>query len=318
MNRLDVSLHADEPLRAGLLRIGDSLIQNAADRIMCPTSDPGEDVHLVRVTIKRLRALLRLIRPVISRTAFDRENKRLRKAASRLSSARDLDIARQTLATLPDPNGGERDAAAVVLAGFDSDGDSEVKVSKAMKQILRDLERTRRNLHRIGSFGREWKTIEPGLKNVYRQCRKRMEKALGQHDDEAFHNWRIRVKNLYYELQMLEPVWPERLKKMIERLKQLQERIGADHDLVVLKRSLQNTPDAFGSAETIEEIVGCLDGKSRKLRQATEPLGQRIFHQTSNRFVGELGRHWTQWRSRRKAWGYPPLDNGSAAVQNRP
>lgn len=98
MSKPDFSLHADEPLRAGLIRVADALIQNAVDRIRGPTSDHGEDVHLVRVTIKRLRAMLRLIRPVISKTAFDRERARLRKAARRLSFARDSDVARQTLA----------------------------------------------------------------------------------------------------------------------------------------------------------------------------------------------------------------------------
>ena len=39
MKKLEDSLHADEPLRAGLLRIADGLIQNAADRIRYPTSD---------------------------------------------------------------------------------------------------------------------------------------------------------------------------------------------------------------------------------------------------------------------------------------
>ena len=49
MKKLDVSLHADEPLRAGLLRVADVLIENALDRIRCSTSDRAKDVHLVRV-----------------------------------------------------------------------------------------------------------------------------------------------------------------------------------------------------------------------------------------------------------------------------
>ena len=85
MKMLDVSLHADEPLRAGLLRVGDTLIQNALDHIRSLAGDQAEDVHLVRVTIKRLRAMLRLIRPVIGKTVFDQENTRLRNAARRLS-----------------------------------------------------------------------------------------------------------------------------------------------------------------------------------------------------------------------------------------
>ena len=294
MKKLDVSLHADEPLRAGLLRVADALTLDAVDRIRCSSSDRGEDVHLVRVTIKRLRAMLRLIRPVISKTAFDRENARLRKAARRLSFARDSDVARQTLATLPISKGRERDAAAAVLAGFNREPEAEI--SKATNQVKLDLEQTRRDLHRIRISGREWKTIQPGLTEVYRQCRKRMERALRQRDDEDFHKWRIRVKNLYYELQMLQPAWPARLSKMVSGLERLQGEIGADHDLVILKRSLRKTPDAFNGAETVEELIDSLDHKSRKLRRVTEPLGRAIFDQTSRRFVHELGQHWNKWR----------------------
>jgi CHAD domain-containing protein len=144
--------------------------------------------------------------------------------------------------------------------------------------------------------GGEWKAIRPGLREVYRQCRRRMRTALSQGDDEAFHKWRIRVKNLFYELQTLQPVWPERLEKMVAGLRQLETEIGADHDIVVLKRSLRKTPDAFGGAETVAQVVGPLDEKSRKLRREVEPLGKAIFDQTSRRFVRELGQHWSKWR----------------------
>jgi CHAD domain-containing protein len=296
MKKLDVSLHADEPLRAGLLRVADGLIQNASDCIKCSTSHRAEDVHLVRVTIKRLRAMLRLIRPVISKAVFDRENARLRKAACRLSLARDSVVARQTLATLPLSKGRERDAVAAALAGFDDDGEPEAEISKTMNQVELDLEQTRRNLHRIRISAHEWKAVEPGLRGVYRQCRKRMERALGQGDDEAFHRWRIRVKNLYYGLQMLQRVWPERIDKMVARLRRLQEEIGADHDLVVLKRSMRKTSHAFDGTEAVEQVVDSLDDKSRKLRRVIEPLGRAIFDQTSRGFVRELGQRWNNWR----------------------
>ena len=95
MEKIDVALQADEPLRAGLLRVADNLVKNAVERIRNPTNDRVEDLHFVRVTIKRLRAILRLIRPAIKKRAFDRENGRLRTAARRLSVARDADVARQ-------------------------------------------------------------------------------------------------------------------------------------------------------------------------------------------------------------------------------
>jgi CHAD domain-containing protein len=118
MEKIDVALQADEPLQAGLLRVTDDLIKNAVERIANPTHDRVEDLHSVRVTIKRLRAILRLIRPAIKKRAFNRENVRLRTAARRLSMARDADVARQTLAKLPAAKKSERDAVAIAFAGF--------------------------------------------------------------------------------------------------------------------------------------------------------------------------------------------------------
>jgi CHAD domain-containing protein len=87
------------------------------------------------VTIKRLRALLRLIRPVISERVFARENRRLRKAAWRLSLARDSDVARQTLAKLSVSNDHERAVVASALTGFSGNDESRREISEAANEI---------------------------------------------------------------------------------------------------------------------------------------------------------------------------------------
>jgi CHAD domain-containing protein len=296
MERMDVALQTDEPLRTGLLRVADNLVKNAVERVRNPTSDRVEDLHFVRVTIKRLRAILRLIRPAIKKRAFDRENVRLRTAARRLSIARDADVAGQTLATLPFAKQSEMDSAAVALAGFRKNGAPEADMSKTMKVTALDLDQTRRNLHRLRISRHEWKAIEPGVRKVYRQCRKRMKRALGHGDDDAYHKWRIRIKSLYYELQMLQSVWPARLTKMVAGLNKLQDQIGADHDLVVLKRSLYRSPDRFGGSESVERVLRSVNDKRRKLRRTTDPLGKAIFDRTPRSFVRELGQHWNNWR----------------------
>lgn len=296
MKKVDIFLHADEPVRVGVVRVADGLIQNALERISNPNGDRAEDIHVVRVTIKRLRALLRLIRPVISETAFDREDARLSRAAHRFALARELDVARKTLANLPVSKDREHDALAAVLAGFSGTSEPPVEIDQATNEIKLDLRQTRRDLHRLRVSGGEWKAIGPGLRDVYRECRKRMRSALARGDDEAFHKWRIRVKNLFYELETLQPVWPKRLAKMVADLRELQDEIGADHDLVVVKKSLLETPDAFGGAEVIERVVRPIDDRSRKLRRAVEPLAHAIFNQRPRRFVHKLGQHWRLWK----------------------
>ena len=75
----------DESVSAGLRRIVDELIKSAIARIKRPSTDREENLHQVRLAIKRLRAILRLLRPLVSKTFFKRENARLRSAARRLA-----------------------------------------------------------------------------------------------------------------------------------------------------------------------------------------------------------------------------------------
>ena len=297
MKKPDVCLHTNEPLGAGILRVAENLIDSITNSGEHTKQNEGEYVHNVRTTIKRLRALLRLIRPVVGETFFNRENARLRKAGRRLAVARDAEVARETLKTLPvsgDPE--KKQAVAAALAGLESKDGARTDIGDALNEIRKDLEQTKRNLQQLQLVKGEWEVVETGLQDVYRQSRKRMDRALQDGGDEAFHKWRIRVKNLLYELELLEPVWPKRMDKMTSRLSKLQDKIGCDHDIAVLKGLLRKTPERFGGAEAVERLIRCLDGKSRKLRQAAEPLSEKIFAEKPRRFVRKLGRRWSSRR----------------------
>jgi CHAD domain-containing protein len=146
--------------------------------------------------------LLRLIRPAVDPAFFNREKLRLRTAARLLSFARDTEVALGTLKTLPVSNQIDQDSVRSVLSGF------EVKVERpndleTRAEVRRRLAQTRRNFHQLKLRGTEREILERGLRAVYRQGRNRMRDAIELGEDSAFHRWRIRAKNLYYELEFL-------------------------------------------------------------------------------------------------------------------
>ena len=291
MKLTNLSLRSHETLRAGFLRVVNGLVDSVTE---CAEhySENGESVHEVRTTIKRLRALLRLIRPTISQRVFDRENTRLRTAARRLSSVRDAEVARETLRILPISNSAEEKAVSAVLSGFSVGSESPQSLGGSMAEVKKALQQTRHNLSRVTFRGKEQELIEGGLGAVYRQGRKRMETAIAHGQAPEFHRWRIRAKNLYYELQFLEPVWPGRLHRMISSLAKLQEEVGLDHDISVLKASLQKTPDAYGGSEAVERVLHRLNDESRKRRSIAIPLGRKIWAEKPRRFARKVGKHW--------------------------
>jgi CHAD domain-containing protein len=296
MKKPHVCLHTDESLGVGVVRVAEDLIDSIVGSGQHPKQEEGEYIHHVRTTIKRLRALLRLIRPAVGELFFNQENARLRNAGRRLAVARDAEVAREILKTLSVAGEPERKAVAAALAGLESKNGTRTDVGEALREVKADLEQTKRNLQQLPLVNGEWEVVEPGLQDVYRQSRKRMDRALHNGGDEAFHKWRIRVKNLLYELELLEPVWPKQMDKMTTRLSKLQDKIGCDHDIAVLKGLLRKTPERFGGTEAVERLIRYLDSKSRKLRHAAEPLGQKIFAKKPRRFVRKLGRRWSDWK----------------------
>jgi CHAD domain-containing protein len=299
MKSPNVSLRRRETLRHGLLRTVETLINSVTARSEQSRNDE-QPIHRIRTTIKRLRALLRLLRPAVQTAFFNRENERLRGAARLLSFARDSEVARDTVKTLQVSDQSAREAVNAVLPGL------EKRVARAkahepnVTEVKHRLEQTRRSFRQLKFRGTDQDIIEAGIRKVYRQGRRRMKAAMETGQESAYHRWRIRAKNLYYELQFLEPVWPKPLHRMVSRLSKLQDRLGLDHDLTVLRAELKKTPEDFGGDESVQRIVSCLDHQTDKLRRAAEPLGRKIWRRKPRRFSRRLRRHWCRDKAQRR------------------
>jgi hypothetical protein len=165
------SLHPHESATAGLSRIVRQLVEGALALIERPTGEPDEDTHEIRISIKRLRALLLLIRPVVADKSFERENARLRNAARRLAVSRDTAVARKTLLALAKSADGkrERDAFARVLHGFHRMVEPPDMTDRgaALREVAAALRLSGKNIPRLRLPADDWKAIGPGLEAVY-------------------------------------------------------------------------------------------------------------------------------------------------------
>ena len=173
--------------------------------------------------------MLRLIRPAVDPAFFNRENARLRTAARLLSFARDTEVALGPLKTLPVSNQIDQGSVRSVLSGFEVKVERPNDLDETMAEMRRRLAQNEAQFSSIKAAGNRTR----GLRGVYRQGRNRMRDAIELGEDSAFHRWRIRAKNLYYELEFLESVWPKRLHRLVSRLSKLQDEIGLEHDAAV-------------------------------------------------------------------------------------
>ncbi|MEQ1713760.1 MAG: CHAD domain-containing protein, partial [Hyphomicrobium sp.] len=89
----------DEPIQSGVRRIGGEQIDRAITELDSAAGSVTA-VHEARKCLKRLRALLRLARPALGETVFDRENTFFRETGALLSHVRDSEILLETVIKL--------------------------------------------------------------------------------------------------------------------------------------------------------------------------------------------------------------------------
>ena len=161
-----------------------------------------------------------------------------------------------------------------------------------MQQAGRDLAQTAKTIRSLGPAEGASACIENALRESYRSGQRRMRKAVESGTDKDFHAWRKHAKYLFFQLGMLQPIWPERLEKMVSQLDKLQTRAGQHHDLAMLKTLLSHGPvEKFGSQLTLNVVNDALAQRAKHLRKQVLSLGRKIYRERSSAFIGGLRKH---------------------------
>jgi CHAD domain-containing protein len=251
-------------------------------------------VHDTRKAIKRLRALARLLREELGEQAFARENGALRDVARRLAGARDAEVLVSTLDRLLQSH--ERGLArrrpvvelrAQLLAERDRAARRELGNVATREAVLGELYAVRRRVTAWRLPARPGlQLVEPGLRRIYRQGRRRDRRALRAKpgDTRALHQWRKRVKDLRYAAQMLG------LTKLAKRADALQERLGEEHDLALLDERVNapNSPLAGGGRRrkrTRKQVLKLIARRRARLRKQALREGERLYKRKPKRFA---------------------------------
>ena len=257
---------------------------------------PHEAIHQTRKQLKKIRALLRLVRYQIGEEAYQTANHYFRDAARLISDARDVSAGWETAEELQSLLTTARDRQAVgrlkrhlrakkaAITRYQVHGD---KLLESVTEALADAEQ----LHRAWTISDDgFEAVEKGIKRIYRQCQKRQTVAYSQDDPKAFHQWRKSVKYLRYQVDTLSPLWPGLLQALEGELNLLTDYLGDDHDLLVLQETIKEAkvmPPA-----TQRSVFSTIDERRAQLQQEALPLAKKLFAQKPKEFVADLARWW--------------------------
>ncbi len=294
-------LKRKETPRQGVRRVADEQLGRALESLR-EAPDRAEAVHDARKRLKKLRAVVRLVRDEVGEKHHRHVNARLRDAARRLSEARDAEVLVETLQKL------RRHFDAVTYARAFDGAERELArrrdaATRALleegerdEQVAEELEAARAGLADWPVDAKGWSAFSGGLERVYRRGRKASAAAYESGRAEDFHEWRKRVKYLWYHLRLLQTAWPSVLEATGGEAKRLSDLLGDDHDLAVLRRTLAAEPDAFGPPLELEALDGLIAGRSAELRAEAQPLGRRLYAEKPKAFRKRIEGYWRAWQ----------------------
>ena len=252
---MDYELTPDEPLHSGVRRVAYEQIDAALGGLGDPQADGVEEtVHDVRKRCKKLRGLVRLVRPALG-DEYQQANKLFRDAARQLSALRDdqalLETFDDLVAAHADhlPDGGLGALRATLAARAEAAGAAAHADDGRLRRATDLLQRAR---ERVESWpvGDDPAPLEGGLAKTYRRGRRALDATAACPTDEELHELRKRAKYTWYHVRLLTPAAPSVLDPLASRLHDLSDALGDDHDLAVLDRTAGRPTRGRGPTST--------------------------------------------------------------------
>src|SRR5262245_11476215 len=296
-------LLAREPVGPGLRRVLASQVDDAIAQLRGDAgSPPAEAIHEARKDVKKIRSALRLVRHDIGDDAWRRENDHYRDVARSLSGFRDAEILVEALDGLAERFGtegdGSFDALREQLEQENRSAHDDGSIERAMNEAAAGLVAGRGRIDALPLEGDGWELIGPGLHRTYRRGRKRLRAVEEEASVTNLHELRKRVKDLWYQVRLIKDTDSHMLGALANHAHDLSDHLGDDHDLALLRETVQRRRAAFSTPAQKRHLLEEIDQRRGELQFAAISLAERIYADKPKRFIKRLEKRWDAWRDR--------------------
>ena len=202
--------------------------------------DP-EDLHRMRVAVRRARAILRAVRPAVDTDWSEPLRAELKWLGGVLGPRRDLDVLierlREEIAGLDDP---ERTRAGSLLVPLKRERrGAQAQVSEALASerywsLLDELEARAEGLELSSDV-----SLSRLAGREFRRLRSAMKALTAESSDEELHRVRILGKRARYAAELAKPERGKRARRFVANTKAFQDLLGSHQDAIVAEARLR-------------------------------------------------------------------------------
>jgi aldose 1-epimerase len=273
------------------------------------SEDRPSAVHTARKDMKKMRSVLRLVRDELGKQTYREENRRYRDAARLLSAARDSEVMAGTLGSVLEDYPADGPPVEGLVRDLDqrrarASAEGEASMEATLGEAADRIEAGGRGIPDWPLESPGWQLFEPGLKHCYAAGRKdlsRVEKQLRKDrrpESEVMHDFRKRVKDLWYATRLVREAWPAGLEGPEEEADRLAELLGDYNDLSVLLEEIESRQGADGDAvsgraEDLSVLVETIEDRQAGLLDDCLPIARRLYAEDPTAFTNRLGAYWS-------------------------
>lgn len=245
-----------------------------------------EAVHAARKSIKRVRALYRLIAPR-AREFQQRENARLRDVARTLSGVRDAtalieashylqetatsDDERQALSRVSDVLTARRNRLSEAETDLEDKAEAAIVTCSEAIEAVKDIsiDCGRRDTARL--FQKSWRRNGHKAIEALSECRGEAAHA------ESFHDLRKRSQDCWMNHMLLRDIWPAAMHAKQLEAKALVDVLGRYLDLSILSDVADREPQLFSGSDDRARLLEAIISRQQTARQEALERGRWVF-----------------------------------------
>lgn len=258
-----------------------------------------ETAHQVRKRCKKLRGLIRLVRPAFD--DYKSENKSFRDTARLFSGVRDLQAMIETydrLATRYD-DVMDRRRTVTVRNAFEKQlvafGEEQAEGwSEKLDKATQRLQDARSRVDGWELDDDEFDALSDGLVKTYKRAWHALQDAAKKPKGNRLHELRKRVKYHGYHLRLLQDANETIIKGQRRQAKALSDALGDAHDLHVFLKHIGNDRDQFGDPDIVDQVSELAQRRKEELERTALRLGSAVLAEKPKALARRLEIYWQQ------------------------
>jgi len=261
------------------------------------TDDLDKAVHDIRKASKRMRAILRMLKPDLYPDVYLKENNFLKETSRKLSVARNfhvfeeefrnivsagiIELSDDVVTTISNILKEKKDDAFELLTGLDMFDQISQKVTEA-KQRIDEIDYLMLGPH----------TVYKGIGKVFAWGQRQMVHSQQFPTDENLHEMRKRIKTLMYLVRLIKDVSPEFLTGYYKGLKSASLALGEDHNMAELGDYIDTLDDETVPVEEKLKLESYISSQRQQIQLEVWPQIAKLYTGQAGEFSKRVKAYW--------------------------